>query len=108
MSDISFALFQKSHVDRNTIIQTRNLPLTNAHATAILLISEGINIWSLLVTSELKSFRNRYLTELSALPTNTQFVERGIEESGYVSLGRKNETNHTVLAIAPWRLSQNI
>ena len=51
MSKISLALFLKSHVDRNKIMQIRSLPLMNDHATAILSISEGIDIWSLRATS---------------------------------------------------------
>eukprot|EP00957_Ditylum_brightwellii_P129067 9845252-Ditylum_brightwellii.AAC.1 len=33
-------------------------------------------------------------------PINTQFVERGVKESGYVSLGRRNETNRSVMVTA--------
>ena len=81
-------------------MQTRNLPLMNDYATAILLISEGIDIWTTRAASELKSFKTQYLTEFSALPTNTHFVERGVKESGYALLGRRNETNCIVLDIA--------
>ena len=72
----------------------------NDHTTDIMLISEGTIIWITRIASELKYFRTRYPTEFSALPTNIQFVERSVKESGYVSLGRRNETNRTVLAIA--------
>ena len=34
------------------------------------------------------------------MPTNTQFVERGVKESGFVTLGRRNETNRSILAIS--------
>ena len=34
------------------------------------------------------------------MPSNTQFTERGVKESGYVSLGQRNETNRSILAIA--------
>ena len=34
------------------------------------------------------------------MSSNTQFTERRVKESGYVSLGQRNETNRSVLAIA--------
>ena len=34
------------------------------------------------------------------MPSNTQFKERGVKKYGYVSLGRRYETNRSVLAIA--------
>eukprot|EP00957_Ditylum_brightwellii_P193183 14709457-Ditylum_brightwellii.AAC.1 len=44
--------------------------------------------------------RQCYLLEYLSLPINTQFVERGIKESGYVSLGRRQEINRYILAAA--------
>ena len=48
----------------------------------------------------LVALRDEYLHQYAALPTNTQFVERGVKESGYVTLGRRCESNRTILAIA--------
>ena len=45
-----------------------------------------------------------YLTKYSALPTNTQFAERGMKESGYVTLGRRSEKNRSILAVARAKL----
>lgn len=83
-----------------TIQKIRNLPFFAEHIAAIRLIGQGRDCWSYTAPQNLESFRLLYLHEYSALPTNTQFVERGVKESGYVTLGRRNETNRSVLAIA--------
>eukprot|EP00957_Ditylum_brightwellii_P162549 12378241-Ditylum_brightwellii.AAC.1 len=36
----------------------------------------------------------------SALPTNTQFVECEVKGSGYITLGRKNKMNHSIMVVA--------
>ena len=46
------------------------------------------------------AFFQLYVDQLSALPTNSQFTERGVKESGYVSLGRRSEKYCSTLAIA--------
>ena len=38
--------------------------------------------------------------EITSFPTNIQFVERGVTNSAYISLGRRGETNRSILAIA--------
>eukprot|EP00957_Ditylum_brightwellii_P166062 12643229-Ditylum_brightwellii.AAC.1 len=35
----------------------------------------------------------------SALPTNMQFVECGVKESGYITLGQRNKTNCSIMAV---------
>eukprot|EP00957_Ditylum_brightwellii_P187953 14310126-Ditylum_brightwellii.AAC.1 len=35
----------------------------------------------------------------SALPTNTQFVECGVKDSGYVTLGQRNKMNCSIMAV---------
>ena len=67
-------------------------------------IAEGGDIWHPTASLPLKSFRDLYLRTYSALPTNTQFTERGVKESGYVSLGRRGETNRSVMAISRGKL----
>ena len=87
---------------------TRTLPVFVNNLAAIILISNGSNIWfpsgSPTAKKNLKDFRKAYLHEFSALPTNTQFVERGVKESGYVSLGRRGESQRSVLAISQAKL----
>ena len=34
------------------------------------------------------------------MQSNAQFIERGVRESGYISLDQRNETNQSILAIA--------
>ena len=48
----------------------------------------------------LVNFCQLYLEQYSAFPTNTQFVERGVKESGFVALGRRDEKNRTILALS--------
>ena len=49
-------------------------------------------------------FKKTYLLQFSPLPTNTQFTERGVKESGYVSLGRRMEKKRSILAMARGRV----
>ena len=42
--------------------------------------------------------------QYSSLPTNTQFTEIGVKESGVVSLGRRGETNRSILSISRGKL----
>ena len=74
-----------------TINQTRSLLVFIENHTAISLIASGANIWQQDKDKTLLSFRNCYLQKIAAIPTNTQFTERGVKESDYVSLGRRCE-----------------
>ena len=92
--------FLKQNVSKETILNVRNLPVVINNRTAIYIIAAGGNIWHSDATTSLLAFRNLYLHQYSAFPTNTQFVERGVKESGYVSLGRRGEAQRSVLAIS--------
>ena len=72
-------------------MQQRKLPVVRAHSQAINLIAEGGDISSDDACKVLSAFRTVYLKEYSALPTNTQFTERGVKESGHTSIGRRGE-----------------
>lgn len=39
------------------------------------------------------AFMNIYILHFSAFPTNTQFIERGVKKSGFISLDRRGKTN---------------
>jgi len=65
------------------------------------LIANGIDIWGKDISDEfIKEFRRVYCVQFSALPTNTQFGERGVKESSYVSLSCRNKVNRSILAIS--------
>ena len=100
-----FITFLNERVDTNTINETRCLPLCQEIAAALSLIANGIDIWTKQINIPcLSTYSLLYLHRYSALPTNTQFGERGVKESGYVSLGRRNEANRSVLAISRGKL----
>ena len=63
----------------------RNLPVINENGTTIALIAEGGDIWNDDACDVLLSFCNIYLMEYYALPMNSQFIERGVKESGVIS-----------------------
>ena len=48
----------------------------------------------------MKKFCNYYRIQFAAFPVNSQFTERGVKESGHVSLGRRNEINRSLIAIS--------
>ena len=103
---INMRLFQNWLIRKctvTTLMTTRILPVVQENMDAIELIAQGKDIW-MERNPTLYSFRLLYLIRYSALPTNTQFTERGVKESGYVSLGRRGEANRSVLAIARSKL----
>jgi len=51
------------------------------------------------LSARFQQLRDIYLYQYSVMPSNTQFTERGVKESGFVSLGRINKTNQSILAI---------
>ena len=65
----------------------RNLQCIKDYPTAISLVAGGSNIWAPNTNIILNDFKERYIFEYAALPINTQFVEIGVKESGYVALG---------------------
>eukprot|EP00957_Ditylum_brightwellii_P133483 10176678-Ditylum_brightwellii.AAC.1 len=67
--------------------------------TAVVLIAHGIDMWSS-IFPVIMEMRQCYLLVCSSLPDNTKFVERGIKESGSVSLGGRQETNRSLLTVA--------
>ena len=83
-----------------TIMQQRSLPVVKDNYRAISMIADGGNIWASNPCDTLLQFQQLYLHCHAALPTNTQFTERGVKESGYVSLGRRGETNRSIFAMA--------
>ena len=84
----------------DSIMSTRILPIVCEHHEALFMIARGADIGAPNADGVLLLIRDEYLHQYAALPTNTQFVERGVKESGYVSLGRRAEQNRTILAIA--------
>ena len=95
-----FVFFLCGHFKENEIRAMRSSPFMLANGLAIRMLADGGNIWDSSSHPPLQEFCNLYKTSYAALPTNSQFTERGVKESGYVSLGRRNEKNRTVLATA--------
>ena len=96
-----FRNFLIANVQQDTILRTCALPVMQLHPAAVQLISGGADIWQEnQLNRSLIDFRQLYLEQYSAFPTNTQFVERGVKESGFVALGRRDEKNRTILALS--------
>ena len=96
--------FLQTQCTSEQVMQIRSSPFFSEHAVALRLLADGDNIWSPCAPPALMSFCNLYRTRYAALPTNSQFTERGVKESGYVSLGRRSEKNRSILATARARL----
>jgi len=69
------------------------------YAVSLRLVSLGHGIWIKHTNPIIRAFVNLYCYRYSALPTNSQFTERGMNESGYFSLGHCSEKNRSALAI---------
>ena len=67
-------------------MQTRQIPIVANNAGAIKEIASGNDIWTDTTYDLLSNLHRQYLEQYAALPTNTQFMERGVKESGYVLL----------------------
>ena len=92
-------------VSIDTINDTQRLPIVRDNKVVLTLIANGVNIWDKNYTLPfIALFCNTYSNRYSALPTNTQFGERGVKESGYVTLGHRNESSRSVLAISRGKL----
>ena len=57
-------------------------------------------MWYHNVTTGLLQFADVYRFNFSSLPTKSQFTERGVKESGYVTAGRRTEKNRSTLVMA--------
>ena len=95
-------IFLAKHCTYSKVMQLRDLPFVQTHRDTLTRIGDGADIWSL--NTHLSAFADIYRARYAALPTNTQFTERGVKESGYVSLGRRGEKNRSVLSTARARL----
>ena len=82
-------------------MQLRDLPFVKTHRDTLTRIVDGEDIWS--VNTNLSAFVDLYRSRYAALPTNTQFTEREVKESSYVSLGQRGEKNRTVMSTARTR-----
>ena len=63
-------------------MKIRALQLIGGGYPVISLISNGTDIWTEDADMHLLRFRQVYLHQFSAIPTNFQFTERNVTESG--------------------------
>ena len=87
------------NVSNDTVMTARALPYIRDNYLAVRLVTLGIDMWSPTTVIPLLQFHQVFLHQYFSFPTNTQFFERGVKESGYISLRRCAETNRTILAI---------
>eukprot|EP00957_Ditylum_brightwellii_P149607 11392279-Ditylum_brightwellii.AAC.1 len=78
----------------------RQLKCVIDNSDAIKYVAGAADLWGHDACGEVLAFCNRFLLKYSSFPTNTQFIERGVKDSGYVSLGRRNETSRSVMITA--------
>ena len=99
-----YATFLKTNILVETINKIRSLLLVRDNApAAVSLIDQVINIWNSSIPS-LQDFHNIYVFCHSPLPTNTQFSEQDVKESGYALSSWWNESNQVILAILQGKL----
>ena len=84
---LHFDSWIRSNVTVSTVMRTRHIPIVEQNHEAIRLLSLGNDMWGDNPPETLVKFRTLYLHQYAALPMNTQFVERGVKESGFVLLG---------------------
>ena len=68
-------------------------------------VANGCDIWSQNSKRTLSSaFQQLYHIKYSAFPTNSHLAERGVKESGFVTLKKRNQTNRSLFSTARSRL----
>ena len=92
-------LFLAKYVSIEAMNTIMNLPFVKNNSAAISLVADGCDMWNGSVPA-LVEFRKNYILCYAVLPTNTQFGERGVKESGYITLGKCNESRRSILAIS--------
>ena len=91
--------FIDDRVTEDVLQITREVEEIKENMIIVSMIANGADIWSD-GNDELVFFKECYLRKYSSLPTNTIFVERGVKESGYVTLGRRDESTRSLLILA--------
>ena len=95
-----FFSFLTENVSMESLMVTRSLSVVANNPIVLSILADGQDLWAKQTPSILTNFRMIYLKEYLSLPTNTQFTERGVKESGYVTLGRRGEVQRSILAIS--------
>ena len=95
-----FNQFIIKHCTQNKVGKIHNSPIYTNNIVPIRLIASGGDIWNHNSTTDLLQFADVYRFNYSSLLTNSQFTERGVKESGYVTLSRRTEKNRSALAMA--------
>lgn len=101
---LEFVSFLTCNVSNDTVYHTRMLPFVTENSTGLRLIASGQSLWGQCNDATLVSLRKKFLKRFAAVPTNTQFTERGVKECGYVSLGRRSEKKRSILAMSRGKL----
>ena len=96
--------FVQKQCDSECITAVVSSPFVIEHKVAIQLISQGYDIWEDAAPTPLVAFRNLYQARYAALPTNSQFTERGVKESSYITLGRCSKKHQSILSTARAKL----
>ena len=96
-----FEEFVQDRVSVRTVMKTREMSIIRSHGAALALISAGQDMWDSLRTNRyLQELKENYLLNFSSLPVNTQFVERGVKSSNYVTIGRRKEASRSIWIMA--------
>ena len=64
-------------VSYSIVMKTQSLPIVADNYEALRLVAISEDMWCCDASPILISFRNQYLTQYAALPTNTQSIEQG-------------------------------
>lgn len=92
--------FIDDNISDDTMEITRQLPAIKDYLPMVRMIAHGSDIWSTNVTSYMASYRDLFLENFSSFPTNNHNVERGVRESGFVTLGNRSESNRSIYVVA--------
>ena len=95
----NFNQFLVKYCAQDKVCAIRNSLLYTNTLVPIWLIVSDYDIWDKNKTPDLLLFADLYRFNYSFLPTSSQLAERGVKESGYVTLGRRSEKNRFALAM---------
>lgn len=95
-----FNQFLDKYYTQNKVMAIHNSLLYTNTVVPSQLIASSCNICHTNIMYKLLLFSDLYQSHYYSLPSNSQFIDRGVIESGYVILWRHSENNHFALAIA--------
>ena len=96
-----FASYLRSNCESNNVQKVLELQEVKNSRSELLLLANGLDMWDAVQDrGPLGKLRDRFKRKYGGQGSNAQMTERGVKESGYVSLGNRGESTRSIYALA--------